>query len=516
MGLRSGADRDGLGVRAVVGRVTRRTAGRYRQLLGATVAGLLLLHVVFVFARIHAGPGVYMTIGAGVLDGRLPYVDYYDHKPPGIYVTLAAVFAVFDSVLAVKLLVLAVNLSTALVAHRLVRRYVNPPYGLVAVGLFLAGALVYNGHHAYTTPFVALFGLLATAALLAADRTGQSQYLLLVGLATGVATTYKQTALAFLGAFVVYVVVRSRQSRRRVLLDLALLLVGVAAPIALVAGWFAIRGQFDSFVYWTLLVHIAGTPYGGPALETVAENGREITTFPLLWASALAGAALSLRHRADRGIRIVALVALFSTTPMIIHGWGYYYLQLLPFAAILGAYAIRETRAALDPVGGRTEVRVGVVAVLLVLSVPFGQALGWMAVDPVGRHDLGDDQEVGSLVQQRTTEGEPILVLGEEAEFYYLSDREPMNRQLYYLSINRHLYDEQALIAAIERREIRMVVMEYPCQSTITRVCQYVMERFELLERRNHIRIYSRSNTEQRREVPGGRVTSAPERRPSP
>ena len=455
---------------------------------------LVLFHIVFLYAQIDAGPGVFMTIGKGILDGQLPYIDYYDHKPPGIYLTLASSFSIFESPVSAKLLVFLVNLTSAEIVRRISSYLEGPKFGLIATIFFLSGSLVYGGPHVYSTPFVAFFGLLATAGLLFWNWRRSRRYLFIAGLFTGISTVFKQTALAFFAAFVVYLLLvnSKRLNRRGIWLDLVVFLGGFTVLFIPILMFYHHQDALDSLFYWTVFIHFVPRTYGGDPFSILVENIREINNFPLLWAGAVIGMISSIRRHVKEEIRLISIVVIAGITPMFLHGWGYYYLQALPFGAILCAYGLKKSWVSFRPIASSSDVKVAIVVILLIMLLPFGQTLAWVTTDQIIRYNLTDDKQIGKRVNLQTAPDEPILVLGEEAEIYFLADRKPMSPHLYYLTINRHLYSETNIIQTINQKSVTTVVIGKPCQTEISRVCTFVRSRFTLVERNNHMEIYSR------------------------
>jgi hypothetical protein len=64
-------------------------------LLGFVTASLLVGRGFTAFAPGHADARIFAYIGREWLSGVIPYVDVWDNKPPGIFATIALVFALF-------------------------------------------------------------------------------------------------------------------------------------------------------------------------------------------------------------------------------------------------------------------------------------------------------------------------------------------------------------------------------------------------------------------------------------
>lgn len=460
--------------------------------LGA-IGFLLLIHLAFVFGEVVGDAGVFMTIGAGWLDGNLPYVRYIDHKPPGIYALLAATFAIERSVFAAKLLVLLANVATAGVVYWLGRKLLSRDGALVAVTLFLAGSLVYDGVSVYTEPFVALASVLAMAAFLTGERTGQGRYYAATGLLAGIAILFKQPGGAVLLGLVAYVLLTARRrSLRRLPVDVALLVSTAALPYLIAAGYFYANDALSEFVYWTVLVHGSGGTYATQLHAVLGGNLREVLRFPLLWVLALTGLATLMRGRESERLELLAVLTAFSLLPLLIRGWDHYYLQPLPFAALVAGLSYERIIGEIKPMLARFETRTALVLVTVFLLLPSLQVVGTAGVNEIVSSNVFDDIETGAYINARTEPGDPILVVGEHAKLYFLSDREPINRHLYYLTINSDLYDEQRIIGTLQREEVKYVVVNEPCEPYLPTVCEYVSSNYELDRVDGSLHIYRR------------------------
>ncbi len=84
---------------------------------------LLILGIIIVIfgqfiilnkGEINTDEGVFYTIANGILNGKLPYLDYFDHKPPGIYYLIAFIFQLLGkTVIYARIGLLIINIFTA-------------------------------------------------------------------------------------------------------------------------------------------------------------------------------------------------------------------------------------------------------------------------------------------------------------------------------------------------------------------------------------------------------------------
>jgi hypothetical protein len=129
--------------------------------LGAALAAFTILQGIAPHDE-----GLMLQAGARIAHGQWPYRDFWSNYPPGQPLVLAGLQKLFgSSLLAWRVLVIAVDAVVALLAYRLTRRRAPELYALGA-WLAVAGALAYPSLPGPNPPALAL----ALGALLAARR----------------------------------------------------------------------------------------------------------------------------------------------------------------------------------------------------------------------------------------------------------------------------------------------------------------------------------------------------------
>ncbi|MFN7986346.1 MAG: hypothetical protein U0529_02675 [Thermoanaerobaculia bacterium] len=141
--------------------------------------------------------GLLLTDAMLVLRGKAPYRDFYSNYPPGIFLTIAALWKVFGvrpEVL--RFLGLAIHLGLSAVAGRLAGRAGGRRFSWLAAGLVLAWTALLGN-----VPFAWMAGLLS--ALVFAERLGAAgpagaSWPVAAGLALGAVGAYRHDLLVYL------------------------------------------------------------------------------------------------------------------------------------------------------------------------------------------------------------------------------------------------------------------------------------------------------------------------------
>ncbi|MCK6484622.1 MAG: glycosyltransferase family 39 protein [Phycisphaerae bacterium] len=310
--------------------------------------------------------GLFSYIGWRMLHGDRLYVDLWECKPPGIYFVFAGCVAM-DRAGGDRVafwLDGALSAAVLLLTYRLARRFASPAASAAAT---LAASIVFC-HRVLADwgdnveKFVALFDVLALMLLMHGEsRGGRSAEWFAAGVCAGLGGLFKQTAVFFPAAAVLWLiagVVGRRLTRNAALRRAALLFTGALAPWLVFIMWMWADGLLAAFFWQTIAYEwrrVASTQLEAPQLLTPTHwrhAWSQIELAGILLLPAAAGAAV----QAARAVRrfgttaaetreITSLihvlwiigVAGFALTPF---GYGHYLLQAVPAAAVAAAMGL--------------------------------------------------------------------------------------------------------------------------------------------------------------------------------
>ncbi len=303
------------------------------------VACLVLLVATALLTPVSNDAGAYLTQADGILAGRLPYRDTFDHKTPGTYVLFAAILAATGRSLAAVQLVQALGVVvTAALTALLAWRLWNALAGALAGLLLLYGGSAYAGTHLTTEAWV---GLCTAGALLVLLRRPNARLTnvdwLAAGGLVGLSALFKQTGILTLAAFALWAWLTA-PGWKVVIHRWLWLLAGCALPLALTAGIFASQGALPDL--WRDTVWVNATAYPRQSLSVLVRgNLINLRAFPVLAVGLLTGVLFhppSLRRQGPRQAETLLWLTLVSgLLPLLHRSYGHYVLQPLPPAAIL-------------------------------------------------------------------------------------------------------------------------------------------------------------------------------------
>jgi hypothetical protein len=471
-----------------------------------------------------------------ILQGLVPYRDFFQHHAPLVGYLVAAVlaFAPHDATTVVALHALLVAGLTVLVV------FCGAALGGARLAVASGTAYVLllprlDGGLPWLEPFVAA-GLLTLPLLLGASGVPASgRAALVAGLAIGVSALFKQTAAVALLAILVCTGWAALEGRlpRRVARERALACVaGCAVPPALALSWFAAQGALLAFVDQVVVFNLR---YAREAALGPYEHDWPVVV--LMVALPLIALAVSLASRCSRQqdpAAFVPLLALGSLAALLPRYAEFHYQQALPFlalcvgglacwlpgavAALSGGGALAGRRAEdwsgpaarssaaglrtapMEPAGRSKGLGARQPAVATVLAILAAvELLGIAALtlpmlvrvlqapDQARKTEEPLDRAVIGWLAPRVQPREPLLVLG-DTRLHLPTGTLPATRHLYLFP---WMYDGSAVRAEVEQRHPRYAVVDTAALDDPAMLA-YLAERYVVVFESGAVQVHER------------------------
>jgi hypothetical protein len=197
--------------------------------------------------------GWYQFFGKQILQGRMPYRDFYLFVPPGQSLVMAALTSVFgDRIIVPELFGFVVAIVLALTLYVWMSRLF--PALWAALATICATAIYLKGPSESLSGLQLssnLYPILALcAASFALDKKSGSRSLLLAGVFAGLSFVMKQTAgvAALSIGIILPALIAFRSPARAGLRVAAFFAIGWSAPVLLTVGWLGTNGAFGAFL----------------------------------------------------------------------------------------------------------------------------------------------------------------------------------------------------------------------------------------------------------------------------
>lgn len=403
--------------------------------------------------------GEFATLGRGLLQGKIPYVDLWNPKPPAVFYVYAGAMALFGQTApALRLLDLLIAPVLLWAAHWIGVRAGGPRAGLWAA--LLLGVFYFTETFWTLTQndgLVLIPMMLSMVAALKAAEGGARRWAwaFVSGLLAGVAFWFKYPFALFAGAAALAYLLTSRKAR---LPDSAGFIFGGAAALAAGAGVMWAIGAWAALLE-SARVTSAYTALGfnptdfAAAMETAL--GFRWSHWGLLFALAAAGIISGLwpRFTPETARRRMTwaligwLAAAFAIMAVQAKGYDYHWLPMLPPLALLGGTGAAALTRRLP---GRAQVTAAALLLALAFTTIWRPALpylsgqqdqlAWFDQFQGGEFNAGESQRVVDYLRARTTPGDSLTIWGFRPEVYYLSGLNPATRFIFQFPLVANWY----------------------------------------------------------------------------
>lgn len=444
-----------------------------------------MLLAAFVRVRLADVPlerdeGEYAYAGQLILDGIPPYQQAYNMKFPGTYYACALSMALFgETTRGVRLGLLLLNAATTLLVFVIGRRLCGATAGAMAAIVFALLSLDpwLMGIFAHATHFVLLPALGGLYLVIRAPGQRRAWWLLAGGALLGLAVLMKQHAFTFLLLGAVLLLWGGagpeRRGARAVTLDLGVLALGAALPLALLCAVFLAQGVLGRFWFWAFQYareYVSEVPpreffsrlVGGFRLATHAT--------PLLWVTGCAGLIALWAGRWGRAEKVFVAGLLVASFLAVCPGFYFrehYFILMLPAVALLNGVAFVTAGRLLERALPRPLARAVAGAffggVILAFVGVESDVLFAMGPRDVSRARYEENPfveavEVARYIRERTTQEDRIAVLGSEPEIYFYSHRLSATGYIYIYP----LIEPQKYAARMQEEMIREITAAHP------------------------------------------------------
>jgi len=418
-----------------------------RLLVLALLAGL----VASVFAAMQhrdmpdRDAGVFLYVGARLLQGNTPYVDIWDHKGPLIYFINALGVALDPGgERGVWLLEVMALLGSGWLLYRALRPSLGHVPSLTAMVLFFGALVLVIGQGNYTEEFALPLAMIALfVSLRHPERTPGRTGLFVIGLALGGTLLLRLNLVGIEVAVVLYVLgsLASREGVRACFEPMAWISLGAAAAtlpfVAFFADRHALAAVWDAYVRFNFVylqqgeLPPLGTVWRG--LSELAPAGLPIVSI-VAWFLAAAGLASRRLAAGAHSVLIVGMIALpLELTLTAISGRDrhHYFIAWLPAMAILCAWAAYVVEGYVRPRPGSGSFNLGMLAGA-VLAGGFLVVPGLITSANVGAFFREGLRDTGWIADELSPyEGDEVLMWGAEAAYNYHSERPSPSRYVY-------------------------------------------------------------------------------------
>lgn len=453
---------------------------------------LVLLAIVYIirskFSMIpfERDEGIYGYIGTLMLEGKIPYKDFYEQKFPGIFYFYGTMVYLFgDTVKGLHTGFMYLNLTTIVLIYFTSQKLFSPIAGIISAITFAFVSLTPNlsGFTIQSEHGVAFFislGLLFYALFATKQKW---YYNLFMGMAFGFAFMTKTSGmfLVLWGGFTLIIsyITNKNRSFKTLALDVLIYSGGVFSIIGFFFLIILMKGSFNEMIYWAYetpksyvgkMPFEEGIKYFGYTRDAILQNHK------FFWMHALIGIAVCLLKSINFKMKLVAITLLFFSCCTIVPGYyfyGHYWMQIIPGLSILAGltyYGIvtfmRESLNIKQP--KLKYVYLGIFAIVTfnhinaLKSYYFHPNYERILRSVYGSNPFPESMEIANYINANSKPEDNIVLIGSEPQIYFYTRKKSPSRHAYFASlvndVKEHKEWQREFVKDVEKADPRYLV----------------------------------------------------------
>jgi hypothetical protein len=386
----------------------------------------------------YGDEAIYLTFGEAIRQGRVPYLEIFDHKPPAIYILAALAGSLFWF----KFILLVWHAITIVLFWKLAQKIFGKPkptflssilFTILTTIPLLEGNIV-NSEILLIGPTVAAFLILFELTKFNLKKTFGA------GLLFSCATLLKVPAIFDFGALVAFYFITSQSIKDvwQATKKLIFVGIGLVTPIFLTVLWFWSKGALLQYINVTLMQNFTYISLWGQPKSSGIELGLPTRAIVL---AIILGTIFIFRKHFDKKLLFASCWFCFSLFAALLAGRPYphYLIQVVPSLSLLIAMVIYGTKIQrLLPVP--LFLLFGIALVLYkfyyyptfsyyqnFLEFIAGKKTKWEYLAHFDNRTPGI-YKIAQHLQAVTTKNDKIFIWGTAPEIYALSRRLPVGR----------------------------------------------------------------------------------------
>jgi hypothetical protein len=399
----------------------------------------------------------YAYIGQRLLEGGRPYLDYYEMKPPFLFISYALINTIFGySEGGLRWAALFFTFVNAGLVFAIAKRFYPSNFAFLACFCYLLltsspySAAVFMSSELVVMAFV--LGALYLSILWHQSTQKKSWLLIGSGFLLALSTLTKQTGLLFgvIPAFLLFHDFWTKTPRqyRNLLQNMAYFALGLVIPIAICAIWLIKIGSWEAFIYWnhTYLSKYSNTVEWNEANHILESSFKMLTKHvSLLWCLGLGGLLALLMRNLPIYQRITIILLLLCGGISVFLGkrfYLHYWLHILPVLAILICHLCYTVFTFLEN-KKISWLALPIIGLLFLLSIMDLKTI-WTSSNLNGcmyemfmGNAFVESKVLADFLEKRLKPEDMVVALGSEPQFYVYLHKKAPSRHFYSAFLNR-------------------------------------------------------------------------------
>lgn len=449
---------------------------------------ILLVYVIrskFVNIPFERDEGAYGYYGKLLLEGKIPYKDFYEQKFPGIFYFFGLMVAIFgDTVRGLHTGFTFLNIATIVLIFLASRKLFSPFAAIISATTFAIVSLTPNlsGFTIQSEHGVAFFTSLGLFFYANALHTKKWFYYLLMGLALGTAFMVKTSGMFMVLWGGIILIINWLFEKDKKIIDLvktvSIYSGGVFFVIGVLFLIIYLKGAFSDMIFWTYEIpknYVSKVPfeegkkYFGYTKDAILQN------YKFLWYHGIFAIFLIVIKSIDFKTKLFAITLAFFSSMMIVPGfyfYGHYWIQLIPGLSILAGLTFHCIINIFNSFKLKSPyIKYAYLTIFAILTYGHLNKLSAYYFHPnyerilrnvYGNNPFPESMEIANWINANSKPEDQIVLFGSEPQVYFYTKKKCPSRHAYFAAIvdnvPQHKEWQREFVADIEKTKPKYFV----------------------------------------------------------
>jgi hypothetical protein len=420
---------------------------------------VLIIRTKFSGIPFERDEGAYSYYGKLLLEGKIPYKDFYEQKFPGIFYFFGFIVYIFGS--GVKELhtgFMYLNIATIILIYFAVKKLFNAQAAIISASTFAFVSLTptISGFTIQSEHGVAFFSSVGIFMYAMASTTKKWFYYLAMGLAMGAAFMTKTTGLfmALWGGLILLIdfFFNKPFNYKHLFKSLGFYSLGGFSVIAILFLMMYVKGAFNDMLFWTIEIPTyyvnrmpleEGLKYFGYTKDAIFQFNK------FFWMHSLFAIILIFIKSIDWKTKLFTIsLGTFSFMTIVpgYYFYGHYWLQLLPGLAILSGvtcYAIILFLKKQFNIQS-SYVKYAYLGLFAIITYShlnkfknyyFKPNYEQILKSTYGNNPFPESMEIANFINQNSKETDQLAIIGSEPQIYIYTNKKSPTRHIFFSTI---------------------------------------------------------------------------------
>ena len=437
---------------------------------------LLFCLIVFImFARskfsmipFERDEGIYGYYGKLLLEGKIPYKDFYEQKFPGLFYFYGLMVALSgDTVEGLHNGFMFLNIGSIILIYFTGRNLFSPIAGIISATTyaFVSFDPSLSGFTVQAEQGVAFFISLGLFFYSVLNKNKKWQYVFLMGLAFGFALMIKTNAvfLVLWGGFII--IIDFFFSEKKIFKDLVSQVLiysgGVFLVVAVLFLIIFLKGSFKDMIFWAYEIpkkYVGKIPLSIGIQYFKGGAQAIISNYEFFWIHSFLAVVVCFIKPVSNKQRLFGLTLLFFSFCTIVPGfyfYGHYWIQTVPGLAVAAGLTyyciitVVQNRFNIK-FNGLKYIYLGIFGVFTCYHV---SAFSGYYLTPdyetilrvvYGDNPFPEAMEIGDFINANAKPEDGLVLIGSEPEIYFYTKKRSPSRHAYFSAIVDNVPEHKA------------------------------------------------------------------------